>query len=39
MSNYKDENLSEKDILEIFKRMNEGDPKGVDFVNFKKHSL
>jgi hypothetical protein len=39
MSNYKDENMSESDMSDIFKRMSKGDPKGVDFANFKKNSL
>ena len=37
--NYKDENMSESDMCDIFKRMSKGDPKGVDFANFKKNSL
>jgi hypothetical protein len=39
MKNYKDDNLTDGDIDEIFKRMSKGDPKGVDFENFKKHSM
>ena len=39
MQNYKDENLSVADIDEIYKHMSKGDPKGVDFNNFKKHSM
>ena len=39
MKNYKDENLTDQDIDDIYNRMCKGDPKGIDFNNFKKYSL
>jgi hypothetical protein len=36
MKNYKDENLTEKDIDEIFDRMAKGDKNGISYDNFKK---
>lgn len=39
MASYKDENITEKDINEIYDRMCGGNPKGIDFDNFKKHSI
>ncbi len=39
MQNYKDENITEKDINEIFERISKGDKNGIDFENFKKFSI
>lgn len=39
MKNYKDENLTEADINEIYTRMSKGDAKGVDYESFKKYSI
>jgi hypothetical protein len=39
MRNYKDENISDKDIDEIYERMSKGEKQGISFDNFKKYSL
>ena len=39
MASYKDENITEKDINEIYDRMSGGNKNGIDFDNFKKHSI
>jgi hypothetical protein len=39
MKNYKDSHLTEADMLAIFNRMSQADPKGVSYDNFKKYSL
>ena len=39
MQNYRDENLSEKDINDIYERMAKGDKLGISFDNFKKNSI
>ncbi|CAD8132115.1 unnamed protein product [Paramecium octaurelia] len=39
MKNYKDSHLTEADMLAIYNRMSQGDPKGVSYENFKKYSL
>ena len=39
MLNYKDENITEKDIQEIYERMCNSDKNGISFENFKKFSI
>ena len=39
MKNYKDDNITEKDIDELYDRMSKGDKNGISFENFKKHSM
>jgi hypothetical protein len=39
MHNYRDENITEKDITEIFEKICKGDKQGISYDNFKKYSL
>jgi len=39
MKNYKDDNITEKDIDEIYDRLSKGDKLGISYDNFKKNSI
>ena len=39
MKNYKDENITDSDIHEIYEKMCQGDKKGISFESFLKFSM